>query len=290
MSTSLVLNIDLGNLNPDDQAVRILYDLRVDSSTLTADTNVLYIVEAIRDKRQSRHFNGIKYLVKWEGYPEEDNTWEPLSSLTAAMDLVTQYEDSGIVEAILDKRVVNGKPFYLVRWEGYDENYNCFSWQALSSLTTTKAMNLVTQYEHDQLLHEVKEQQVEENNELSEPEEEKKENKEIKRLKICNKRSGPKENELYNNNNNNSNTTGRVLRSQTKKQKVDYKEVSDTEEEEGEEEEEEELCESDFRLRWNYNPIQLNHDDDDDDENDDADDDEEEEEEEEDEDDDWLNC
>ena len=38
-----------------------------------------YEVEAILDsKRQGR---GTKYLVKWEGYPEADNTWEPYTLL-----------------------------------------------------------------------------------------------------------------------------------------------------------------------------------------------------------------
>ena len=38
-----------------------------------------YEVEAILDsKKQGR---GTKYLVKWEGYPEADNTWEPYALL-----------------------------------------------------------------------------------------------------------------------------------------------------------------------------------------------------------------
>ena len=38
-----------------------------------------YEVEAVLDsKKQGR---GTKYLVKWEGYPEADNTWEPYALL-----------------------------------------------------------------------------------------------------------------------------------------------------------------------------------------------------------------
>ena len=38
-----------------------------------------YEVEAVLDsKRQGRD---TKYLVKWEGYPEADNTWEPYALL-----------------------------------------------------------------------------------------------------------------------------------------------------------------------------------------------------------------
>ena len=38
-----------------------------------------YEVEAVLDSK--RHGRGTKYLVKWEGYPEADNTWEPYALL-----------------------------------------------------------------------------------------------------------------------------------------------------------------------------------------------------------------
>ena len=43
-----------------------------------------YEVEAILDSRcQGR---GTKYLVKWVGYPEADNTWEPFALLKGSAD------------------------------------------------------------------------------------------------------------------------------------------------------------------------------------------------------------
>lgn len=35
-----------------------------------------YEIEAIRDHR-GRPNGSIEYLIKWKGYPESDNTWEP---------------------------------------------------------------------------------------------------------------------------------------------------------------------------------------------------------------------
>ena len=43
-----------------------------------------YEVEAILDLR--RQERGTKYLVKWEGYPEADNTWEPYALLKGMAD------------------------------------------------------------------------------------------------------------------------------------------------------------------------------------------------------------
>ena len=43
-----------------------------------------YEVEAILDSRcQGR---GTKYLIKWVGYPEADNTWEPFALLKGMAD------------------------------------------------------------------------------------------------------------------------------------------------------------------------------------------------------------
>ena len=38
-----------------------------------------YEVEAVLDLKHQGQ--GTKYLVKWEGYPEADNTWEPYTLL-----------------------------------------------------------------------------------------------------------------------------------------------------------------------------------------------------------------
>ena len=55
-----------------------------------------YEVEAVLDLRKQG--KGTKYLVKWEGYPEADNTWEPYALLKemaekALQDFHEQYPD-----------------------------------------------------------------------------------------------------------------------------------------------------------------------------------------------------
>ena len=36
----------------------------------------------------------MQYLVKWKGYPNYENTWEPLSNLSNASDIIREYDMS----------------------------------------------------------------------------------------------------------------------------------------------------------------------------------------------------
>ncbi|RWS31421.1 heterochromatin protein 1-like isoform X2 [Leptotrombidium deliense] len=55
-----------------------------------------YEVEVVRGKKV---MNGtVFYCLKWKGWPEEDNTWEPLENLSCH-DLIQQYED-GVADKI----------------------------------------------------------------------------------------------------------------------------------------------------------------------------------------------
>jgi hypothetical protein len=50
----------------------------------------LYNVEKILDKRD---INGkVEYKIKWEGYPNSQCTWEPMSNLESVKELVEEYE------------------------------------------------------------------------------------------------------------------------------------------------------------------------------------------------------
>jgi len=51
-----------------------------------------YEVEQILDSRLRR--GQLQYLVKWQGYTEEHNTWEPLANLTNAQDAIDAFHQS----------------------------------------------------------------------------------------------------------------------------------------------------------------------------------------------------
>ena len=53
-------------------------------------SNDIYYIEKILDKRK---VNGKpEYKIKWEGYPLNQSTWEPLENLQTAMELVREFD------------------------------------------------------------------------------------------------------------------------------------------------------------------------------------------------------
>ena len=50
-----------------------------------------YEIEAIRRRRVRK--GQLQYLVKWRGWPENANTWEPLENLQACSDVIDAFED-----------------------------------------------------------------------------------------------------------------------------------------------------------------------------------------------------
>jgi transposase InsO family protein len=52
-----------------------------------------YEVEKVVDSRLTPNRRGTRYLVKWKGYPESENTWIPASGMKHASDLVKQFHD-----------------------------------------------------------------------------------------------------------------------------------------------------------------------------------------------------
>ncbi|CAL4188417.1 unnamed protein product, partial [Meganyctiphanes norvegica] len=91
-----------------------------------------WVVEKIVDKRNC---NGqVEYCLKWRGYPDEENTWEPKDNLTCPAlikDFEKRYSEAEtneikkkvwVVEKILDKRIFNGQVEYYLKWRGYPES------------------------------------------------------------------------------------------------------------------------------------------------------------------------
>ena len=63
---------------------------RKDSSDSDGDKEY-YEVEAIRDKRVL--VNGsLEYLIKWQNYPETENTWEPMPNLNSCIKMVHAFD------------------------------------------------------------------------------------------------------------------------------------------------------------------------------------------------------
>ncbi|RVW70509.1 Chromo domain protein LHP1 [Vitis vinifera] len=50
-----------------------------------------YEIEAIRRRRVRK--GQLQYLIKWRGWPENANTWEPLENLQACSDVIDAFED-----------------------------------------------------------------------------------------------------------------------------------------------------------------------------------------------------
>jgi len=50
-----------------------------------------YNVESIVDKK--KFGNEWKYLIKWEGYSHDANTWEPRENLEGVIELIEEFEE-----------------------------------------------------------------------------------------------------------------------------------------------------------------------------------------------------
>ncbi|CAK90656.1 unnamed protein product (macronuclear) [Paramecium tetraurelia] len=53
----------------------------------------LYIVEKIVDKRYDPLSKELQYCIKWEGYNEAENTWEPLTNLKNVLSEIEEFEN-----------------------------------------------------------------------------------------------------------------------------------------------------------------------------------------------------
>ena len=58
---------------------------------LTSPAGTSYLVESIAKHRPSSDGTSWEYKVKWEGWDEKDNTWEPEENMAKAKEMVEQY-------------------------------------------------------------------------------------------------------------------------------------------------------------------------------------------------------
>jgi hypothetical protein len=64
-----------------------------------------YEVEAIKSHRRHGRSRQLQYLIKWKGYPESDNTWEPVTNLQAPQ-LIKEYHRRHPLDSIKLARFV----------------------------------------------------------------------------------------------------------------------------------------------------------------------------------------
>ena len=62
-----------------------------------------YKVEQIRNHQHHGWSRTLQYLIKWQGYPESDNTWEPADKVYA-LDLLQEYHKCWPLESIKGKQ------------------------------------------------------------------------------------------------------------------------------------------------------------------------------------------
>lgn len=72
------------------------------------DGETEYLVEAILDKRT--YYGKVQYLVKWEGYADTENSWEPSEHLENAQDLIDEYERANRNRFVTRTRRQQGRP------------------------------------------------------------------------------------------------------------------------------------------------------------------------------------
>merc|ERR1712119_197239 len=110
-----------------------------DESPVPEEDEEEYVVEKVLDKRVNRG-GKTEYLLKWKGYGDEDNTWEPKEHIDCE-DLVEAFEkkrkdkkkkdaDSdkqrGFSRGLDPERIIgatdsSGELMFLIKWKGSDE-------------------------------------------------------------------------------------------------------------------------------------------------------------------------
>ncbi|OMJ23931.1 Chromatin-associated protein swi6 [Smittium culicis] len=79
---------------------------QINDSTSSNEEEDVYSVERLCDHKYIAAKKSFKYLVKWEGYPESDNTWEDEENIMSEA-LLKQYWDRLETQGITKESIMN---------------------------------------------------------------------------------------------------------------------------------------------------------------------------------------
>ena len=88
-----VPELDAGNKNSKEYKVETIWDSAV-----------------YANKSESGHLPGLYYLVAWKGYPEEENTWEPLSAVQHLKKLISSFHKDHPEKPAVTSSPINSAP------------------------------------------------------------------------------------------------------------------------------------------------------------------------------------
>lgn len=103
-----------------------------DTEAIDAERGI-YEVEALLAKWKSGR--KILYLVKWRGFPDSENTWEPRRKISGFLvqDFEATYRGNHQGVRLIEERQTNGGMEYFVEWRGRPTTEN--SWEKESTIS-----------------------------------------------------------------------------------------------------------------------------------------------------------